>query len=103
MSADGNIPGLTEIDAEIARLTKERERLTGTEERRNRRLRRRQLGARWFETLELSQENLGELRKIAGSEQWLFQENYLEMDGWTCETRDEQKLWKLTAPPQTEH
>ena len=44
MSGDDDTPGVAEIDAEIARLQKERKRLTGAEEQENRRVRRRQLG-----------------------------------------------------------
>ena len=85
-----------DIDAEIARLTKEKKeqlRLThDPEERGKRRIRREQLAGQWVVTIPLQETLLQAIRKRAGAESWLFEPGLLQSDGWT---KNHEGQWTL--------
>ena len=84
-----------DIDAEIARLQRERDRLTwlrtDPEQRAAREARRDQVMARWARGRGLVPEQLAEIHQLAGArDAWMWEDDWLTADGWQ---RDESDRW----------
>ena len=87
---------VAEINEEIERLQKEKERVQGLlenpEESGKRRARRGIAFGRWAETMALSPEHMTSARALADeADRWLFDEEVLKADGWRCD--EKQNRW----------
>ena len=90
---------LAQYDAEIDRLTKEREeylrQVQDPAERENRRKRREQLAGRWLvRRCRLTGAHVQAIGEVAGDEAWLFEAELMAADGWH---QDEQGSWCFSA------
>ena len=90
MSGEGRTLGtVAEINAEIARLERERDEyqrtLADPKERRKRRRRRQQLLGRAAETWRLPEDLIKGAQAMAGDEGRLFAPDVMREDGWKCE------------------
>ena len=88
-----------DIDAEIARLTKARELLADPGEREKRRILREQLAGRWVVTCWLGENQLETIKNLAGTDAWLFDPVYLQLDGWM---KNDQGQWTLPRQSPSE-
>ena len=89
---------LDDYDRELETLQAERDRLAqlleDPEQRDARRMRRQQLMGRWAESLRITPTHLKAIRKVSGSEAWLFDADVMRADGWVDV---EPEVWKYGA------
>ena len=101
MAENQGVMTLSEIDREIAALTAERERVVALmrdpKQRVARRGRCEPAFARWVEKRGLSPADLEDVRDAAHpDDRWLFDEEFLEADGWTID--GESHFWPPVDP-----
>ena len=100
MEQTGKLSTLKDLEAEIRRLEKERDKFRSPAESNLRHQRRAQILGEWAALkLAWSQQHLTELRQHAkqSGEAWLFDEGVLSADGVQP---DGEGLWSFTPPPE---